>query len=386
MCGEKSGERSRDKIGVKGAIGGAFAVIGSVIGAGFITGREILSFFYGQTPILVFVLLFALFAASFYCVLSARNREGLRVLEFGDKAVCFLNLLSVASMLSATEGLAADLGIGCSFPVWSLLMLGLSLLVCARGMRGLTVFNTVLVPVMLAVVFFFSFAEIISGGANPNGGFCGSALLKIKPSSAIIYVGMNALLTQPLLSGMRENNSNNRVFALIVALSSAFLLAATAALFLSVLPPESLLSDIPVLYISGGGVAARIAIAVTVLFGIVTTLVGSLYPLLNISIVKGDGVSNKTFVSNKKVRRVSNKKHLNLGMFYKVCVCLLALAVSRLGFYTIVEKIYPVIGVLAAFYYIFVFALLPAFCSLKAEIKRVANRKTAKRRLFTIRR
>lgn len=380
MRGEKSSVRGGYKSGVKGAIGGAFAIIGSVIGAGFITGREILSFFYGQTPIFVFVLLFVLFAAAFYCVLSARNRAQVRVLEFGDKGVCFLNLLSVASMLSATEGLAADVGIGCSIPAWSLLMLGLSLLVCARGMRGLAVFNAVLVPVMLAVVFFFSFAEIISGGANPNGGFGGSVLLKIKPSSAIIYVGMNALLTQPLLSGMREDNSNNRVFALIVALLSAFLLAVTAALFLAVLPTESLLSDIPVLYISGGGTAARVVIAATVLFGIVTTLVGSLYPLLNVVAVKSVGFSNE------KSPRFSNIKSLNLGVLYKFGVCLLALAVSRLGFYTIVEKIYPIIGVLAVFYYLFVFAALPAFCSLKAAIKRACNRKSAKRRLLASRR
>lgn len=373
------------KTDVKGALGAAFAIVGSVVGAGFITGREILSFFFGQTPILVFVLLFGLFAAVFYSVLSAKNRDVLRALEYGDKAVCFLSLLSVASMLSATEGLAYDLGIGCVFPVWSLLILGLAFSVCLRGMRGLAIFNAVLVPVMLAVVFFFSFAEIIKGGVNFGISAGGTVLPKCKPSSAIIYVGMNVLLTQPLLSGMRNNKLyGNRGFARAVALLSAFLLSVTAALFLAVLPTESLLSDIPVLYISGGGTAARIAIAVTVLFGIVTTLVGSLYPLLNAGIIKSEEFEQR--VKNG----FPNKKRGTIATLYKVGVCLLAFLVSRLGFYTIVEKIYPIIGVLAVFYYVVVFVLVPSFRACKAVIKRSAikravKRKSAKRSLKTVR-
>lgn len=368
------------KADVKGVLGAAFSIVGSVVGAGFITGREILSFFFGQTPMSVFALLFVLFAAVFYSVFSAKNRDELRLLEYGDRAVCFLNLLSVASMLSATEGLASDLGIGCAFPVWSLLILGLAFLVCLRGMRGLAIFNAVLVPVMLAVVFFFSFAEIIKGGVNFGISSNGIVLPKCKPSSAIIYVGMNVFLTQPLLSGMRNNKLNgDRNFARAVALLSALLLSVTAALFLAVLPRESLLSDIPVLYISGGGTAARVAIAVTVLSGIVTTLVGSLYPLLNAEIVKsGDYANGKKY-------GFANKKRGRRASLCKVGVCLLAFLVSRLGFYTIVEKIYPIIGVLAVFYYVVVFVLLPVFRACKAVIKRGVKRRSTKRSLKTVR-
>lgn len=351
--------------GVKKELGVAFALIGSVIGAGFITGREILSFFYGQSPPFVFLCIFALFFGTFMLVLTVRNEVSLTLLASGDKVVCFFNLLSVASMLGATESLAADLGIGCDFPIWSIAVLLLSVFVCAKGMKGLAAFNCVLVPIMLFVVFFIVAANFNAAVAGGSVAFDCFSVMK--------YVAMNVLLTQPLLTDVRadgektgepvkdppekEKGRKTRVrSAIVISAVTALVLSATAAAFLSVLPDESVLSDIPVLYVAGKGKAAVFIVGFTVALGIITTLVGSLYPVA--TLVKG-----------------------RFSLVWTAGVCLLSLALSRLGFFVIVDKIYPALGVLAIAYYLLTFAVLPSAVRI-AERGRTLRRQADRARPF----
>lgn len=340
---------------LKTAFGAAFAVVGSVVGAGFITGREILTFFYGQSPFFIFILLFSLFSAAFYFILTANGENELAFLNGGDKVVCFLNLISVASMLGATEGLARDLGLGSDFPVWSVLMFAVSLFVCRRGVNGLARFNTVLVPTMLGAVFVFSVLAVARGNVGSVAFFRPFGL---KIGTVISYVFMNVLLTQPLIDGIRAGEKIGRKSALLIAIFSSFLLAFTACVFLAVLPDESVFGDFPVLYISGSGVLARAVISVTVLFGIVTTLVGSLYPVVQTARKYG-------------------------GKLFVVGVCSIAFAVSRLGFYSIVENVYPAVGVAATVYYAVFFCLKVVS---RIKLKRAGNLKKVGRAHRSVRR
>ena len=73
---------------VKRAFGSAFSIIGSVIGAGFITGREILSFFYGQSPIWVFILLLAFFFLLMFSVMTVKGEMSLYAVERADNVIC----------------------------------------------------------------------------------------------------------------------------------------------------------------------------------------------------------------------------------------------------------------------------------------------------------
>ena len=225
-------------------------------------------------------------------------------------------------------------------------------------MNGLAVFNCVLVPIMLFVVFFIFVANVGSVGSL-GGGFSlsGSSLMK--------YVGMNVLLTQPLLTNIRldyektgapakdtpEKEKGRKAYirsAVTISAVTSLVLAATAAAFLSVLPDESVLSDIPVLYVAGKGKAAVWIIGFTVALGIITTLVGSLYPVAKL--VKG-----------------------RFSLVWTAAVCVLSLVLSRLGFFVIVDKIYPALGVLAIAYYVFTFAVLPS-ASRIAERGRTSRR------------
>lgn len=361
---------------VKRAFGSSFSIIGSVIGAGFITGREILTFFYGQSPIWIFVLLLAFFFLLMLSVMTVKSEMSLYAVERADNVICLFNILMIASMLGATESLARDMGVGCAFPVWSVVMLAASIVVCIGGMSRLDKFNAVLVSVMLGIVFVIVALKLPSVGRGNS-----AAGAHVNFFAVAKYVGMNILLTQPLLGDIRrESNSIGQVKAsakssVLTAFTAAFLLSLTAAAFLAVLPKESAFAELPILHIVGANKAFYYSVSLTVALGIITTLVGSMYPLLNYSFF-AKSTGETAAKTGQKENRDDAKKQRRGKIIRAVCVCVLALGISRLGFYVIVDRIYPLLGILSIAYYLFTFAVLPIF-------QRVARRRTSRRQEHT---
>lgn len=361
---------------VKCAFGSAFSIIGSVIGAGFITGREILTFFYGQSPIWVFILLLAFFFLLMLSVMTVKGEMSLYAVERADNFICLFNILMIASMLGATESLARDMGVGCAFPAWSVVMLLVSIVVCAGGMSRLDKFNAVLVSVMLGIVFVIVALKLPSVSLEFS-----AAGTHVNFFAVAKYVGMNILLAQPLLGNIRrENNAFGQVettvkTSVLTAFTAAFLLSLTAAAFLAVLPKESAFAELPILHILGANKAFYYSVSLTVALGIITTLVGSMYPLLNYSFF-AKSAGETAAETGQKENRDDAKKRRRGKIIRAVCICMLSLGVSRLGFYVIVDKIYPLLGVLSLAYYLFTFAVLPIF-------QRVTRRRTLRRQEYT---
>ncbi len=362
---------------VKRAFGSAFSIIGSVIGAGFITGREILTFFYGQSPILVFILLLAFFFLLMFSVMTVKGEMSLYAVERADNVICLFNILMIASMLGATESLARDMGVGCAFPAWSVVMLLVSIVVCAGGMSRLDKFNAVLVSVMLGIVFVIVALKLPSVSLEFS-----AAGTHVNFFAVAKYVGMNILLAQPLLGNIRrENNAFGQVettvkTSVLTAFAAAFLLSLTAAAFLAVLPKESAFAELPILHIVGANKAFYYSVSLTVALGIITTLVGSMYPLLNYSFCSKSSGKISADRAGDKENRDDAKKRRRGKIIRAVCICVLSLGVSRLGFYVIVDRIYPLLGILSIAYYLFTFAVLPTF-------QRVTRRRTWRRQEYT---
>ncbi len=318
-----------------GSVKSAFAVTGAVIGAGFITGREIMKFFFGNNQPVLFCVLFIAFTAFVYVTLANKNPVVESAMQKSNFIINILCVLTVASMLSATDSLASDLKISGELPAFSVLMLIFSVFICIGGIEKLTKFNLILVPVMLIVLF-----AIIGGGLifshSKDIGFSQSFNI-VSPLS---YSCMNVMLTQPLLTSIKKETKNFSPF--LTSLITAFALALAAALYLTVLPKECLMSDIPIFYLVSNTKWAYYLVASMIAAGIVTTLVGSLYPLLYV---------------------IEGKLHI----LWVIMVCLLSFLVSRLGFYVIVDKIYPLLSFFAVIYYAVIFCVLPLVFRIKAR-------------------
>ncbi|MGN0822441.1 MAG: hypothetical protein ACI4NG_01580, partial [Candidatus Gallimonas sp.] len=187
----------------------ALFIVGTVIGAGFISGAELVRFFPSGEfvpPVSVSCLLLCAFLFLFL-LLGKRHggyRKGVREL-FGRGAPVVFTLgycsafVVSAGMIAALDAIAPEYGPLCS-------ACGTVFVCCflARGTRGLSVLNALLVPLILAFV-------LVCGGGDKSFSY------PVPPANewnawggGAVYAGLNAFLAMPVL--MDAGATRKRIF------------------------------------------------------------------------------------------------------------------------------------------------------------------------------
>lgn len=314
--------------------GAASAIIGAIVGAGFITGAEIVSFFSGgNLPVSCAVLCALLFASTLVLLLAGRRWQtqkmaNLCVLggfcKIAEMAVYVFSFITLSGMCAGLDAVfARALKIDARLPVASPIALALSFAVCRRGVEGIERLSIFLVPTMIAVML----VACLSGArvCPPAQG--------LRPWKIVLYVGMNAFLSSPVTVGAGKRLSAGG--AVVVSAVVAVCVSACVYLIMSkIATGYGTDENLPLLSaISCGRIFSLVFVAVTAI-GIFTTLLSSHYPLVC------------------AVDKNPLKRRLNAYM------CIGALALSRIGFYNIVAYLYPVIGAIGAVY-LCLFALHP---------------------------
>lgn len=302
----------------------AFIIIGSVVGAGFISGGELVRFFptsnYLPYVYAAGVLFFAYFALLLACgkkyggfdgVLSALFQKFAPAVHAVFGLCCFV---ICATMLAGIDSVFFEaFGIPKSVPVLSAAVLAAVFFICRKGIGGIGKVNFVLVPVILVFVVAFAFTE--KGGEYDFTMADNSRGLLY----TLLYVGMNAFLAAPVVCDLGKSAP-----PLPVSLTASFCIAFCAALILGVICREganALGADMPLLYVVGkrGAVLGKVFSLVS-LCGIVTTLFSSYYPL-------------HAATEHQKKREL-----------LRVILCLGAILLARVGLKGIIETIYPALG------------------------------------------
>ncbi len=305
----------------------SFSIIGGIIGAGFITGAEIVRFFPLYTVFPCCFLLFVLLFLFLFGIMSAganygEKQSNLRVLgafyKIYEPFVLTVSFISVVSMCAGIDNLVATVsGVSEKIPSASLPLIVASYFVCKKGVNGIGVFNLVLVPVMILFIL-----PLGAGLDMCETGNYPVSLRKI--AEIIIYAGMNCFTSAPLLFEQGEKYGLKAVFA--------------GALFASLIVSVCVGVVVVRIAVTGSGGAMPIMssllqnrtyyslFAFITALGIVTTLVCAHFALVS-------------FASKYPVKRTLN------GV-----IILLAIAVSRLGFESIINFVYPLVGVFGAAY------------------------------------
>ena len=319
------------------------SVIGAVIGAGFISGREIMTFFFGYNRYISSILLFVVLFLLIYFVLRVKNAFLSNLIKKSELLILILNVLVMASMLGATDSLAQSLfGIRKEIPVLSMPILLLSTIICLNGYEKLTRVNSIIVPMLLLV--FFTAVFVIMEDSNPvskNG--------TINAPSCLSYVALNVFLIQPFLIKIKEEKE---VYSpLGVAFISSFILALAIFLFLGVLSEDCIYCDIPLILLANNNRFLYYLLAIIIFIAIFTTLLAVQFPFCGI--INGNDSLTLIFVS------------------------VAAFAISRIGFYKIVDKIYPRMSFIAIVYYA-AFIVIYLFFVLKSQRGHTLNRRVRK--------
>lgn len=346
--------------------------IGTVIGAGFASGKEILTFFAGNAVSLVFSVItagiFFYMTGLLFLSLGRRIGEGslftitevlLKKYSFVFNlflAFCYLILLS--AMLAAVDALAREsMGYKGKIPIFSLSMLILAVTVIDKGIKGLLKINSLLVPAVVTFIFIvcvFSLTKISSSDsvswAAQGMGFFQSVY------SAVLYVAMNMLLSSAILiPAGKDLNSGQIKIASITAAAIIIIILVLVLLACRLNYSEIQGMEMPMVILSLK-ISPHFGIITTIIlsFAIFTTLISSLYPLKEYF---------QDFVKNKKTLYIT----LSVSAFL----------LSRIGFTYIITYIYPIQGIIGIAF----IAMCAAYDIniVKPQIKTLQNKnKTAK--------
>lgn len=313
----------------------ALSIVGAIIGAGFITGREIIRFFYGGNCFLLVLVLNLFIFLLVFLLLSNHSKKVEKVIFFTNRVVCIFNIIIIASMLGATDSLFNGVfDMDERFPFFSLCLLTASTLICLKGIDWINRANLVLVPIMAVLLCILLIGLPAAGDFNQSK--------EVSFVRILLYASMNCLLTQPFILKLKEGKI--KFSPLISAIFVSVILSLFVILYLRVLTSECAVCDIPILcLLSAPPIKYFTAIAI-IFFAIASTQIGAQYPLI------------KNYVTKKQC-----------GAIKIALINLIAFFISRIGFYKIVDLLYPIIAIFACTYFVIISILAIIFPKAKRK-------------------
>lgn len=320
----------------------AAAYIGTVVGAGFATGQEILQFFnrfgaLGLSGILIAMIMFIIFGYIIMALGRKLNaRSHLEIIKYsgGRKLGALMDLVITVFLFGSFTAMIA--GTGALFSqqfnlpplAGNILMAVLSAVTVFSGINGVINSISFVVPFLLAAVMGTGLFSIFSG--NPdirNAAIMGeNSLISNWFVSAILYVSYNIITSSAVLAPLGSEAQNHKAVRNGAILGGLGLGLGAVMIYFALSLHIWEVSDleVPMIYIAGGmGRTMQTVYAAVLVAEVYTTAVASLYG----------------FVS-----RISIRNHAVKIRIVTVETAIAALLASQFGFSNLVKYLYPAVG------------------------------------------
>ncbi|MDN5348589.1 MAG: hypothetical protein PWP65_2154 [Clostridia bacterium] len=320
----------------------AATYVGTVVGAGFASGQEVLQFFgffggWGILGIALSTILFIFFGISIldlgYKLKTKshlpviRKTGGRWISRLMDIVITFFLFGALVTMAAGAGAIFAE---QLKLPaLWgSLLMVTITLLTVLLGLNRVIESISFVAPILLVSVLTISLWTIFSNPqaliTNLSWSQTARAAVPYWPVSAVLYVSYNLVLAMAVLAplGALSNPTNSRSGAIFGGLGLGVgVLAITAAILTKV--PQVTNLEVPMIAIAGGiSPFFRSAYSIILFAEVYTTAVASLYG----------------FASRLTEPESSAYKWLS------TVVSVVAFAGAQFGFSKIVGTLYPAVG------------------------------------------
>lgn len=319
-----------------------FTIVGTNIGAGFASGRELWEFFasYGPASSLYVILSMALFAVCSMIILWIGWKErtdhyhGILKHLMGHKMASFFDGLILIYLIASTLVMFA--GSGATFKQWNMpstvgvIVLAVAvLLIMFRGVDGLMSLNYLLMPTLTVILLSVCLFFLIDSEPQTLVVNTQDEWLPVWPS-AITYAALNVIPLMAVLSTLGKK-INHPLEIGIAGVGSAICLGGVAILFnMSLLRIEDLipLYDMPLFALIDSYSSVWLVIISSILWlAIYTTAVSGMYGA---------------------VFRIAGWVTVPRWLIAFVIVMLM-IPLAQFGFATLVKVIYPLYGVLNLF-------------------------------------
>ena len=311
----------------------AMIVIGTLIGAGFASGKEIASFFnvFLDEGLYGLLISCAIFGIIIYCVMNLINKYELSKYEElvnGNKFVLFImkafTFVCFCIMISAI-GSYGEQQYSISFWYGASFAGIICFILFLFKFSGLEKLNNFLVPFILVGIFILGIANYdVNSVELEVGNFHKSIFMNNWFISALLYAGYNSILLIPILAELNIYKLKKRDVFLLSCFSTLLLSIAGVLIYfaISLFYPDILSIELPTLFLAEVcGKAIKYFYSIVILFAIFTTAFSCGYSFLRMS--KGKNYFRNTCL-----------------------ICVLGVILSRIGFSDMINFFFPIFGYL----------------------------------------
>ncbi len=310
-------------------------VVGSIIGAGFITGKEIYEFFAFDFSWAGIYLALLLFVSIIYLISSMPINK--RLSKIIGIFVAISNIVVSSCMLSAVSSLYCDLfNLSENVKIFSIITVILLFIASIDGIGFTEKFNALFIPFTVVAII----TVCLVGGKKSTSPNLSPTTFKgvINPA---VYVGFNTILSFTVIKNSGEKLSPP--FKLFSAVLTAIILC--VCIFLISRAIGSVENEaMPFKSLFKSNVKLSKIVDIIMLFAIYSTLLSSLYT-------------------------VADFGGAQLSVKAKLLLLTLIIALSELGFETIVEALYPKIGIVS-------YGVIIAICLLRESAQGLQLKRT----------
>jgi uncharacterized membrane protein YkvI len=321
----------------------ASAYIGTVVGAGFASGQEVLQFFgyfgfWGLAGLMTATVLFAYFGYIIIKLGAELNADShLPVIKYAggkwigtiiDYVITFF-LFGALTVMAAGAGALFSEQLGLSKFLGSSLLVGSTLGTVLLGLNGVISAISFVVPVLLAAVLAICGYVLVSmgipAGSSQAAINAGNPAVPFWPLSALVYVSYNLVVAVAVLAPMGKGTGDLKTIKKGALWGGAGLGLGAVAILLAMLAnmPQAGKYELPMIFVAGQiSPFIKTGYAIILYLEVYTTAVGSLY-----------GFSARFTKPQSK-----QLKMLAAG------ASLAALGAAQFGFTTLVRILFPLVG------------------------------------------
>ena len=297
--------------------GVSLTIIGSVIGAGFITGKEIQVFFCNDLSLSgIYCSLIFFFA---YILLLSFSPDGF-TFKVVKTLIALLGIIIASCMTAALNAFFEELFPKMkNFKILTIITVIFAIFISCKGITSMKIFSSFAVPIVVICVVIFSaiFKKPIDIPLSPL-----SDKGRFYP---MLYVGINCLLSSMVITDScgKLSSKEKVLVSFVVSLSLGMCIACISVCVIG----ER--GDMPFLNVVRVNPVLSVFSAIMTFISIFTSLVTAVYSAF--SVTKG-----KTSVLRK------------------ITISLVFFMLSAYGFSGFIEKIYPIIGIFGFAYFVFI--------------------------------
>lgn len=316
-----------------------FVIIGTIIGAGFASGKEIYTFFciYGINGLWGIIISNGIIGLVIYLTFNIVSKNNIK--NYNDFTSCLvgsnkvlnytinniMNIFLLISFIVMVSGFGSFFNqeFDISEFVGAIIISFLTFITFFKNINGIVKINSFLIPILIFLIILLGFKEKIYL-------FNASILPTVSNLSwvlkSVLYASYNSIVLIPIIINMQNFISNKKQIKYIIGLTLLIMIVMSSIIYivLNLNIQEIANIDIPIVYIANKfGFLFKYLYGLVILIAIFTTAISEGYSFL-------ENVSK-------------NRKQY---FIYSILICFIAVLFSNIGFGKLLDVLYPLLGYL----------------------------------------